>query len=254
MLSVQDQTAFDWIRQGRDEQLRSKTLDWKGNFVSHLLPPVFESYAKLLHKIEGHYEFIDEPLSPPENAILRIPSCEPLKSFVRSRRADPQESSRIRWKELAELLNVPFSPAINHEWYRKKLPDPWCWPRLLSGPSDGHLSQEECETLVSVLKPFTAKQGCFFRFSDIPFYTRSGEPQLFRSELDEVSEFQIEKRLSFEYWWPSDRSWCVCSDYDLQFTIIGGRSQLVSALLLDRVLECVEVNLQTRMDVFAPMP
>lgn len=244
---------FDWIRQGREELPRSRTLDWNGNFVSHLIPPVFESHAKLLHKIEAHYEFIDQPLAASENAILGIPSCEPLKSFVQGRRADSQPTP-VRWEELAELLGVPFAPAINHEWYRKKLRNPWCWPRLLYGPSEGFLSQEECETLATVLKPFTDNQDCFFRFSDIPFYARSGQPQLFRGTLDRVSAFQNENRLSFEYWWPQDRSWCVCSDYDLCFTIIGGCSQLVSALLQNKVLECVEVNLHTRIDVFAPVP
>ena len=154
---------------------------------------------------------------------------------------------------MADLLHVPFAPAINHEWYRSKLDDPWCWPRLLGGPSDGHLTQEECEALASLLKLFTLGQSCFFRFSDIPFYTREG-PQLFVGDLDEVAEIQNRERLTFEYWWPMDRSWCVCSDYDLQFTIVGGPTRLVSELLRDEVLECLEVTPDTRVDMFAPMP
>ena len=82
----------------------------------------------------------------------------------------------------------------------------------------------------------------------------SGKAQLFRGTLDAVCEFQKERHLCFEYWWPSDQSWCVCSDYDLPFTIIGGRPNLVSALLQDKVLECIQVTPQTRIDVFAPMP
>jgi len=252
MLSERDQSAFDWIRKGHAELHSSKTLDWNGNFVTHLIPPVFESYAKLLHRIEAYHDFIDKPLSARENEILRIPSCEPLRSFVESRRADSQR--RVRWKELAVLLDVPFAPAINHHWYRKRLPDPWCWPRLLTGPNDGHLNEEECERLASVLKDFTGSQDCFFRFSDIPFYAGPGQSTVFRGKLDEVSVFQKDKCLSFEYWWPSGRNWVVCSDYDLPFTIIGGPSQLVSALMRDTVLECVEVELRTRIDVFAPIP
>ena len=83
-----DEIAFDWIRSGRTELDKSKTLDWAGKFVSHLMPPVFEAYAKVLHRIDVHYDFIDNPLSAPENAILRVPSCEPLKSFVEGRRAE----------------------------------------------------------------------------------------------------------------------------------------------------------------------
>jgi hypothetical protein len=255
MFPEQNQTVFDWIRTGRDELASGRTPDWRGNFVSHLIPPVFESYAKLLHGIQAHYEFVDQPLSAAENAILRIPTCEPLRSFVEGRRADPR-GSRIRWKELADLLDVPFAPAINHEWYRQKLKDPWCWPRLLSGPDEGYLSEEECQALASRLKSVVDGEDCFFRFSDIPFYApvRAGEPQMFRGTLDEGCDFKKEKRLSFEYWWPSSRSWCVCSDYDLKFTIIGGGRNLISTILLDRLLECIEVTPQTRVDSFAPLP
>jgi hypothetical protein len=253
MLPEQDQTVFDWIRTGRHALPRTRTPDWTENFVSHLIPPVFESYAKLLHNIRAHYEFIDEPLSPSENAILGIASCEPLRSFVESRRA---RGNRIRWKELADLLNVPFAPAINHEWYRKKLDDAWCWPRLFYGPSDGHLTEDECQRLASTLKSVDGNEECFFRFSDIPFYApaNSASPQLFRGMLDGVYNLQKEKRLSFEYWWPTNRSWCVCSDYDLAFTIIGGGRKLISTILMDELLECIEVTPQTRIDSLAPMP
>ena len=250
MIPEHDQSVFDWIRTGRDE-----AHPWPGHCVSNLVPHVFESYAKLLHSIKPHYEFIDNPLTESERAILRIPSCEPLKSFVQAHRA-ASAGQRIRWRQLADLLDVPFTPDIKHEWYRKKLKDPWCWPSLLHGPGDGGLNDEECQALTSRLESASHTEECFFRFSDIPFYApvNSEQRQLFRGPLDQVCDFQREKRLSFEYWWPRDRSWCVCSDYDLEFTIVAGRRTLVSELLKDKVLECIEVTHQTRVDVFAPMP
>jgi hypothetical protein len=48
-----DKTAFDWIRSGRNKLPMSRTPEWTGNFVSHLIPPIFESYAKILHQIEA---------------------------------------------------------------------------------------------------------------------------------------------------------------------------------------------------------
>src|ERR1700756_4357160 len=244
-----DQCVFDWIRTGRDE------TRWPAPVVSNLVPPIFESYAKLLHSIHPHYELIDHPLSEPERAILKIPSCEPLRSFVEDRRLD-SAGARIRWKQLAELLDVPFAPAIKHEWYRKKLKDPWCWPKLLYGPNDGWLSDEECQSLAPNLKSVTNPEECFFRFSDIPFYApvNSGRPQLFRGGLEQACAFQKEKQLSFEYWWPANKSWCICSDYDLEFTIVAGGRTLVSKLVQDDILECIEVTPQTRVDSFAPMP
>ena len=43
--------------------------------------------------IQPHCEFIDDPLSEPEKTILRIPSCEPLKSFVEAKETIPLEFS-----------------------------------------------------------------------------------------------------------------------------------------------------------------
>jgi hypothetical protein len=137
--------------------------------------------------------------------------------------------------------------------YRKKLEDAWCWPHLLSGPDDGLLADEECAGLSSTLMPFTDSEECFFRFSDIPFIA-SGGSQLFKGTLSEVCAFPKGRAPGFEYWWPPEQNWCVCSDYDLAFTIVGGSRKLASALLASEVLECIEVSPHTRIDSLAPMP
>lgn len=247
-----DESAFDWIRLGRDETL-SRDPGWAGNFVSHLIPPVFEAYAKVFHRIDAYYENVDNPLTASEIAILKIPPCEELKSLVEGRRAKAQ-GSRIRWKEVAELLGVPFAPEINHEWYRKRLAE-GCWPRFLRGPDDGLLEPEECTELVSVQRPFTGSGECFFRFAEMPFIG-TDKPLLFYGALDQLGEFIKSGAYQFspEYWWPRSRNWCVCSDYDLTFTVVGGSRKLISALLTNDVLECLEAMPQTRVDSLAAIP
>jgi len=247
-----DQAVFDWILRGRERTAGPRTPNWAGNFVSHLIPSVFDAYAKILHRVEAHYENIDTPLTSAEIAILKIPRCEPIKSFIENRRAN-SAGNRVRWKELAELLNVPFAPEICHEWYRKKLEDRVCWSRFLSGPADGKLQEEECSELVSTLRPFTDGEKCFFRFSEWPFINFD-QPKLFKGALNEICGFLKDRRLGFEYWWPRDQSWCVCSDYDLHFTIVGGPKALTSGLLASNELECIEVTAKNRIDVFAPAP
>jgi hypothetical protein len=248
-----DESAFDWIRQGRDALAVSRSPEWAGNFVSHLMPTMFEAYAKVFHHIEASYENIDKALSQAEITILKIPPCEELRSFVESQRASAK-GRRIRWKELAELLNVPFAPSISHEWYLKKL-ERGCWAQFLRGPDEGLLRPEECSQLVSVLKPFTNNAECFFRFNQIPFIN-TGKPLLFHGALDELGGFLTAGAYQFspEYWWPPRQSWCVCSDYDLMFTFVGGSRKLISALLTSDVLECMEITSQTRIDSFALMP
>jgi hypothetical protein len=133
-----DETVFNWIRLGRDERSDPRQ-GWLGYFVTRLMPPVFEAYAKILHRVDANYKYIDNPLSPAEIKVLKISRCEELRSLIESKRKDEQPA-RVRWKEVADLLSVPFTPEICPEWFRNKLEES-CWPRHLSGPDDGNLQK-----------------------------------------------------------------------------------------------------------------
>jgi hypothetical protein len=133
--------------------------------------------------------------------------------------------------------------------------EPGCWPRFLDGPDDAGLNAEELSAVLSALQPFALHQDFFFRFSEIAFIA-TDKPIQFCGTLDELSTFLANGNYQFtpEYWWPADYSWCVCSDYDLTFTIVAGSKELVSRVLNDATLEAIEVTPQTRIDVNAPMP
>jgi len=251
--SFPEDRVFEWIR---SERVKPKAISraspaWPGNFVSLLIPNTFEAYAKILHRIDARYEDPTSPLSESEIALLKIPPCTRLKQLVEHTRENSQ-GSRIRWARIAEILDVPIKAEICHEWFRTKL-EPGCWPRLLWGPADGTLASEEVAELASILMPLRqSDQECFFRFPEIPFVL-TDNPLLFQGSLSELTTFLEPYQFTFEYWWPSDRRWCVCSDYDLQFTIVGGSKDLISRLLASEVLETLEVTPQTRIDSFAPV-
>ena len=48
--------------------------------------------------------------------------------------------------------------------------------------------------------------------------------------------------------WPDDRSWVICTDYDLTSTYIGSDRKLAGVLMDDSQLEIVEVTRDTRVD------
>lgn len=254
MQQYRDETVFDWIQDGRRPFVNRESHEWKGNFVYNLLPQAFDAYVKVLHRIDARYENIDTTLSPSEIAILKIPPCEELKSFI-VRHREQSLSSRVRWKGLADLLRVPFAPEINLTWYRKQLEDGWCWPQFLSGPCDATLGDGCLTELINILSEITGTRSSFFRFSRWQF-TNEETPRLFAGTLGELTAFLQSGQYRFgpEYWWPTDRTWCVCSDYDLKFTIVGGPKEITKPLMSNLILECIEVTPQTRIDDFAPMP
>lgn len=104
------------------------------------------------------------------------------------------------------------------------------------------------------LHSLAGSQNCFSRFSEIAFIA-TDKPVQFWGPLEELSVFLTNGTYQFtpEYWWPADHSWCVCSDYDLTFTIVAGSQELVSRVLNDITLEALQVTPQTRIDAYAPM-
>ena len=124
---------------------------------------------------------------------------------------------------------------------------------FIDGPADGALDTEDSSELVSILARNTTQHLCNFRLPEIPFIG-TDQVLLFEGLLEETPKFFAGFQFGPEYWWPNDHQWCVCSDYDLTFTIVGGSSQLITALLKSDVLECIEISPAIRVDDSAPMP
>jgi hypothetical protein len=246
------QSAFDWIRDGRHKTgPHSIEPDWPGVPVAALIPEMFEAYAKIFHPIEGHYENIDHPLDLEERKILGLPECHVLCDFVQRMRTD-REAPTLRWKQVAEALGVPFQRQLSHEWFRPVL-EPGCWPRYVSGPDEGILEEREATTLISILSE-SASSDCYFRFAEM-IYIGTNKPLLYAGPLERLQRFLKETGRQFtpEYWWPADRSWCVCSDYDLPFTIVAGSKQLIDSILTNAYLESIQVTPDTRVDYRVPI-
>jgi len=216
------------------------------------MPCRFEAYAKIFHRLDAHYENIDHPLSDEEIAILKIPSCTPIRTLVERVRMR-NGSTRVRWREVADLLGLPFIPSLSDDWFRARL-EPGCWSRYIYGPGEGTLEPDEYAEIASVLSDEKQLQDCFYRLAEVP-YVGTGQALLFHGALEEVTAIPVQGTWnSPEYWWSSTHEWCVCSDYDLSFTIVGGPRRVISRILSSKLIEAIEVLPDLRVDYFAPMP
>lgn len=248
---ISDLSKFNWIADGRHPI--PPPYSSEGVPLSCLLPLNFECYAKILHRFDTPHDTIDQSLGAEELRILKIPDCTTIRNLVAQDRPSPL-GSRILWKEAAQALGVPYAPELTHSWFARALaPNASCWPRFIEGPADGALKTEECQELASLLGEVTPRRACFFRLAELP-YIGTDQSLLFKGMLNEVADFFASFQCTPEYWWPSDHQWCVCSEYDLTFTIVGGSSNLITLLLRSEVLECLEVRPEIRVDDFAPFP
>jgi len=256
---LKDHSAFDWIAQSRDRN---------GFAVSSLVPPLFSPYQKILHPILRDLSIGDRLLSWDQAVGAtgwagRTSAPDATKEIVRDLVAGgtlvrgapdgPFPSARLLWRELAAQYAVEFTSQITDDSFTRVFPGR-SWPRYLVGPLEGTLDEESCRRLIDILNSHAGTQRCFFYYDLIA--TRSLEALLYVGRLDEVlSTFQIEHAHGTpSYWWPEDRTWCVCTDWDLTYTIVGGSSDLALAVDNDAVLESVPLSREATEERSRPRP
>jgi hypothetical protein len=248
-----DKSAFDWIQNGRLEPnpLGHNDPAWIGNTVLHLIPNGFEAYAKIFHQLEARFDDPCKPLSIEEKNILKIGKCAPLADLVERHRSNRQ--SRVWWSEAASILGVQYTGGLDLHWLRAQH-EPGCWTRHIIGPGDGGLEPDEYDEIAGFLDGEEGSRECFFRLPEMPFIL-TDQTLLFQGAVDEVTSIPAEGPYRFpEYWWSTTHQWCVCSDYDLFFTIVGGHRRLISKILNSSLLESIEIDSDLRIDSFTPIP
>ncbi|GAA0339599.1 hypothetical protein GCM10008967_32440 [Bacillus carboniphilus] len=119
------------------------------------------------------------------------------------------------------------------------------------------MDKETLDEFLSVLQPFTTGQQCFFQYSILKtvntFKELSRGGHLYHGNLNDLKELYeygdfLRTLGSPSYWWSEDKTWCVHTDFDCDFSIIGGSKELVDVLLTNKKLECIEVDRDTRID------
>ena len=258
MRRLNDLRPFSWIEEGIDQRSeQSRTV-----LVSHIIPKSFPAYCKLFHPI-----FVDESIDDPSvtwhewerthrelaNTRTPAPGLSDVLSggtLERGWPRGPVEGRRIFWRELAAECQLEFHADINASSFTRVFPG-GSWPRRLVGPLEGDFDPETCARVVDALSSCAGSQQCFFYYWFLATRGRN-ESLLFKGDVLGVVDLLNGGRDEVEgpptYWWPLDRSWCICTDYDLTFTLIGGSRKLVDNLVSDEMLECLEVDPTSRVD------
>ncbi len=249
---------IEWIADG----VWPSTPETAGS-VAHCVPPIYPAYAKLLHPMYQDLAVQSDDVTwqeteraaPPMTDAPESPATRAMQEVIgRSTLvyggAEPHSRPvRVRWAQLARRLGVPFVPTLS-AWSFTRQFGGGSWPRHLIGPEEGNLAGTNLDALVSVLRRHTAVGRCLFHVWLLATLQWK-EDLLFEGSLDQALLFPDGVpgvRLTPTHWFPEDRAWFVCTNYDLTFTLIGGPESLVRDLLDHNELECVPVRPETRVD------
>jgi hypothetical protein len=235
--------------------------DWPaGQFrVRDLIPPMFEAYARILHR-----------LSKPTDG--RIPTGSWAE---RAAELGRELGSTTNWDE----LKGPNSDEGQQDDWR---------------PDEGSLIEQETETLASLLAGHTSTPSdCWFamwsgwgdlsggssalyrsgggiaelkfrwrnrlgswrarreaaRLKTFSLLGQSGRSYLlFNGPVDDAARFHLGHRFqSPALWWPDDRAWFVHTEIDGTSTYVGGSRSMIDRLIGEQILESFEVDTDERV-------
>ncbi|WP_380282504.1 hypothetical protein [Kitasatospora purpeofusca] len=156
---------------------------------------------------------------------------------------------RLRWTELAHRTGDPVVPDGRRPSYHclPSATKEGSWPLGVVPPTEGSLDRETWDRLVAVLtehSPAGADTPCLAYYNplmltDIDFNNlhvqagRLGDAAILYD--NPVADFSPSNL------WAQDRSWVLCTDYDLWGTKVAGPPTLVEALLNDPEIEAVRL-------------
>jgi hypothetical protein len=239
-----------WVREALAEWPRGRRF-----IVTDLVPPVFEAYARILHRPH--------------------------------RKKDGREPTGT-WRERAAELGVPLDPTTTHEALQGT-PAPGSGAVAWS-VYPGAISRTEATTLASFLEGETSTpDSCWFamwssgvlpgaplvmmrglfpyararwrgvtqarrerramrKLKTFRILGSSGrECLLFGGRVTDVDRFALNGWFhSPALWWPDDRAWFVHTEIDGTSTYMGGAGAMIERLVGEQILESFEVDAADR--------
>ncbi|MGP4071017.1 hypothetical protein ACTWQB_00510 [Piscibacillus sp. B03] len=233
MKSLEDFKELEWI----DEEVA--TQDSEDLKVKHVVPNRFSHYCKVLNPI-----FRDEKISD-ESLLYR--DCDPDS-------VELTFGEKLSYKDLANKYGLSLSKEFSSSTIAEALGG---YPRYMILGGEGTIEEDAFQEVLSVLKLFTPQEQCYFHYSFLKIigvihnFDNHEHGLLYEGSLDDVrAAYDKGDHVGLgspTYWWAKDQSWCIHTDYDSDFSIVCGSKELVEALLSNPEIECIQVDLDTKI-------
>ncbi|WP_247746582.1 hypothetical protein [Streptomyces oryzae] len=156
---------------------------------------------------------------------------------------------RLRWAELAGRVGDPVVPEGLLPSYRcfPSAKKHGSWPLSIRPPTEGSLDRPTWNRLVRILteySPAGPETECLAYYNPLLLQDFDfGDPHVRAGRLGDSETLYDNPEVEFSpsNLWAADRSWVLCTDYDLWATKVVGPSELVAALLSDGEAEAVRL-------------
>ncbi|MEY2242171.1 hypothetical protein AB8A21_04325 [Streptomyces sp. BF23-18] len=231
--------------------LRDLTAD---DGLTGFMPPALPDAAWVLHSMYEHElgpsgmsfgEYHRATLMGEHDIIPGLDPADVLDGFPGE--LPGPRWRRLRWSELARRIGDPTVPEGRFPCHTSfPAIKSGSWPAGIQAPSEGHLGRADWNRLVDVLtehSPQGADTPCLAYYSPL-LHGADFDPRVRSGTLADAKvlyDHPGENHWSPSNLWSRDRSWILCTDYDLWATKVAGPAPLVEALLGDTEIEAVRL-------------
>jgi len=222
----------------------SGTTDWLlelcGDGLTGFMPPAMPDAAWVLNAM---YEHERGPAEDLETGTITTGG-----GLGRAEHPGPGWR-RLPWAELARRTGDPVVPDGLMPSYRcfASVKKGGSWPLGIDPPTEGSLDRESWNRLIGILvehSPAGPDTACLAYYNPLllgavdfdNLHVRAG-----RLGDAEILYDNPEVEFSPSNFWAEDRSWVLCTDYDLWATKVAGPPALIEALLNDTGIEALRL-------------
>jgi hypothetical protein len=210
---IHDPQATEWLR---------LSMTGFAENVASILPGAFEAYARIYH-----------PFASRGSTSARTCSWHHLAAEAGIHLSDPAVAADFALHgvdgsqaEVGRLPLVLIGPLVEHLRQATATPDR-CFFAVWEGHSDLAIS--------AALEPTL----------ELPhrrYHIFAGPIEGARTSLS-VIDFD---HLTANLWWPADQAWCLATEIDFAWTLVGGPDAAIQALLMDPRLDVVATTASAR--------
>ncbi|GCD35675.1 hypothetical protein OEIGOIKO_03421 [Streptomyces chrestomyceticus JCM 4735] len=155
---------------------------------------------------------------------------------------------RLRWAALARRTGDPIVPEGLLSCYRcfPSATKDGSWPLSIIPPTEGSMDRETWDKLIALLiehSPDGADTACFAYYNPLTAGCDFENLHVRAGRLGDAKLLYDNPEIDFSpsNLWAADRSWMLCTDYDLWATKVSGPRPLIDALLHDSEIEAIQL-------------
>jgi hypothetical protein len=216
----------------------------KGHTIEYIFPTKFQKYCKLFHPFA-----LSPDLDNMKGEEWNMGGKRAIE-YLEGRDFEHSNAIDTYIPKPQSLLAKLFDQKFNKRFSRDLVSSKWgnSQPKWLLCPDEGTLDSSILPELTKLLSKYSESQNCFFHY--VVYAIDTYEETIFKGLVNELPKtVDIGLAGTPNTVRPDSKEWYLYTNYDADYSLIGGTNELINEILSSEIIEALEWN---ESDIFYP--